>query len=780
MAAGDPISATVRGAGAISGSAYYPDGWVLDVVYSTVLGPATPDGTKITVLTTAPGYSGGSLTTVSRTIKCTLGLRQYNPNQATFNVVTATNTTVSFVLDSRIHSGETIVSVTIVAGSYGISSNAATLSGGSVTNSSTLTYNKGVGKFVTPQDLEATSSPRVEWAGTHWAAKNSQQFDSVYFTATDETGNSVSSLVTQPIISTQITGANSQGVYAEVWAWDVPLTTLNQGERVKVRAQANPWIGDSSAVLDSDPTADGFAWPGNNCTTLCNLYFLNNKTGGYGTVYAYVDSTVGAGGTVSTTPATARSTPFPTIAAAATAIQTYNNANFSRNNAANGRIRLKDNAAHANTFGATLASIVAGKTWLYVEGDPLNSGYATLSSAVGSGATTAAKVMCDLLCIRGRINMLPGDATVGTATLIFSGAATASNKRLLIGYGVNITMQAANTHPFRGVQWTTLFNATMSNVGASFFNSSSTNGENLYLIAGVVQTGTGSKLYPRSVIGSFFTGTFAAEPATLTNIDPFDGLIALNNVFIKFQTTWQLGTSLAYTRGAAVEGNIFEQIEPTGTVASFWFGNDATTTNLKNVNIWHNLMIGNRTNYFYTDDDATGAINPQKTGTSGHNIIEQRNSKTDTFTRAAAPVASTSSASGRTGGWRFRYQVDNGPEVMLGSDYSAAFTGGPAAGLGERLLPLSVVVQSANDEANVDSARRNMFVNSLAGPSRGGGGDYNLKGTSNSAYNRVAIGKQRNRFDLAGRLRRTDGSGAAGPLERTDSTKRGMTLTGVG
>ena len=762
FAAGDPMSLVVSDNTAIAGSAQYPGGWTARVTFKgNGLGVNTPDGSKITINTSTPSYAGGSPSTTARSIKATLGLRQVSPNHALFNVTATTDTVVIYALERRLHVGETITSVVIAAGAYG-ASNGGTLTAG-VTNSSQLAYDKPVGNFVTLQDQEATGSTyRVEFAGTHWAARNGQQFDSIAFTATDESLNTVTATITQPTISTTITGANASGVYAETWAWDVPLAGLNQGERVYVRAQVKPWIGNASAILDSDPTADGFAWPGLNCTILCNLYFLNNKTGAYGTPYAYVNSSTGvdASGVVSTVAATARAAPFLTIKGAAAAIQTYCNANFARNNAGNGRIRLMDAANHV-TFGATMAAIVAGKACLVIEDDPLNAGRAIYTSAVGSGASDAAKISCDALMFRGRITLQPPDAVVGSNVLIYGGTTAGSNKRLTIGPGINIPLQGVNTFVFRGVQWIQGLNFTCSNIGTSFFASSSTNKENWALIAGVIQTGTGGNIYPRNVIGSVFTGSRVSEPLNATNVDTMDGLLLMNCKLMACLSVNQFGFNLAYGRGAAVETVIFEGSEATGTIPCFQFGADGATFPITNINIWNCLMVGNRSNMFYNDDDTT--INIVKTGSLGFNIIEQDNRKTDTFIRAGAPVASQATSAQRTGGWRTgRYAVDGLANTYIGPDYSGAIAGSPTAGLGDFLPPgYTFGETTSNAEATVETARQAMFNLSKAGPTLGGNGTYTYKSRTNIALQ--PAGACRNRYDLAGLAWLNNGTDPVGP-----------------
>jgi hypothetical protein len=756
------------GGSALTGSAQYPDGWVGRLRLKGLLGTQTPDGSKIAITVERQGYSGGVLSTFTEVVSgLTGGLRLVHPNASTWLFSNdGADTFVYFAHNSRIHQGDTIVGVSVLAGSYGGASNAGSLSGASVINSSTRAYAKGKGKFVVPFDLVAepgATTFTVEFTGEHWAARNGRPFESVTFTATDEHSNSVTATIDTLTLSSSITKNNTRDIYVQVYEWAVPLTTLTDGDIVTVKAEAKPWIGNSSGVLRSDLIAnggDGYAWPGTGCSVIANYRFLNNKANAYGTPYAYVDPVSGtSGGVVSATAATARATPFQTIAQAATAIQTFNNTNFGRSNVGNGRIRLMNTGSHVS-FGASLFSLVAGKTWLYIEDDPLNVGDAIFTSAVGSASNTTSKLQCDALCVRGRIDFQAPDAVAGTQTMIYSGNVNGSNKRLLLD-GIKNSVTGGNT--FYGQQWRLARNIeTTSGIG---FGTEGVTQGNWIQVLGVYQptVGGGALALARCLLGCYFNNTGWGIRLAGTGIETCDGGIQMFNVFLNQKSSSGIVGSIDFVRGFAADTFVLEGTHATSATPLMYVSGDGMANNVDEMDIWNAIVVGARTNWFYTDIDTIA--NKLKRGTVGSCMVDQDNRKTDSFIRVSDATVGTSAQ--RTGNWEIRHQVDCGPIIMFGPDYSGDGTA-PAEGLGERMHPLSLVTQSASSaEATWAVQRAAVFVDPKAGVGGVGLGDYRHKAGVTTARSRVPAAMQRWTYDLAGVTRKTDGTGAAGPYEWT-------------
>lgn len=147
--------------------------------------------------------------------------------------------------------------------------------------------------------------------------------------------------------------------------------------------------------------------------------------------------------------------------------------------------------------------------------------------------------------------------------------------------------------------------------------------------------------------------------------------------------------------------------------------------------------------------DVAAAAGVQKRMTSRFNIFHDFNVKTDTFT-------TVTSVTGRTGNWRYRYQVGcEGNVCVLGGD-DGTTAPSPVSWLGDH-WPAS----SKPGAATVT------YAAFAAGTAGAGGGDYALTGVSNDAYGRVASGQGVLRYDHSGTVRRHDGTGAAGAYERT-------------
>lgn len=766
---GDPTSALVRDNTAIStGDTWLAgSGCILDITFNGNLGTvSTPNASKIVVNTLYTGYVNGVLTALTRSIVAVKGLRYVLPNDGTYVArVPTTDTVVSYILKSRVFSDETITSIVVTSGAYN-TSNTKTIFPVNITNSSTLAPDKGVAKFVTPYDLPAVSGSttfRVEVAGGHWAARNNQQFDSIFFTATDQHSNTVTALVTAPTLSTSITGGNASGVYAETWPWDVPLSTLTQGDRVTVNFEANPWIGNAASRLKSDIAGnggDGFAYQTAGCTQLSPLQFLNDKTGAYGLPYVYVNSVTGiAGGTVSTIAATARLIPFDTIQHALAAAQTFCNSGGSftaRNNVGQVHCRLMD-AGAITSFGATMAAVNAGLTWCVIEDDPLNVGRVTFTSAVGSASNTTTKLACDLLMFTGRIDFTPPDTVNGSQTMVYSGSTAGNNKRIFWGDGINFTgFTGINTPVINGFQWQFGRNFTCASVGNPFFASFSTNVVNWMLQAGIVQTGTGGSMRLANTVGCIFTDHKAtAQVTTGQTTECSDGFILMNTRFTKLGTAFKVGETAGLTRGACLSTLLIELCDASGTNACAALSFDGTTFSIANMIVSNCTFIGGRTNWYYNDDDTT--VGKLATGSNAHCVIEQENMKSDTFTRGSAPIASVATSKNRTGNWRSRNRIDCGPHLQFGPDFGGNIP--PTAVANEINDPGTVYLQTASaTEATMITQRAAMFNAQNCGIAGTGGGDYTWKtGLANSIKTLVAVGAAQNRYALDGTARKTGG-----------------------
>ena len=210
---------------------------------------------------------------------------------------------------------------------------------------------------------------------------------------------------------------SGSGLSVPHFSGHLDLSGLMQGELVTVDATIYPWVGDAFTIsVDADP------YPSPNLTVLT---FLNDRTGGYGTAYAYVDA-VGASPAVSADPVSARTTPYATVAAAAAAIQSFNSGTFGRANASGGVIRLEPGVhTHAN-FSAT----VVGDVPLVLEAvDPAQTA-TTIYQDAGSSSSNGIPDRLKLrnITIRrnasGSVIFLDNSATTGSENMLITEGCT--------------------------------------------------------------------------------------------------------------------------------------------------------------------------------------------------------------------------------------------------------------------------------------------------------------------------------------------------------------------
>ncbi|NNM76653.1 hypothetical protein HJG53_07040 [Sphingomonas sp. ID1715] len=754
------LNATVLPDGA---DAAVPNGWVAKVLLPDD-GVSTFDPSFITLTVTDPGYSApGVAATQTRTITGTKRIRRQYPNHTSFlDSASAGTRTVYFALSDLIYAGSTITGVTASSGYYG-SAQAGSVA--EVVNNSALTYPKPQVAWINTQHerVNANSYP-VELVAFHRHAMNGQQVAGVAFYAVDGQGTpNLSATVTTS--APALSSIQTQGNIAEVWKGSVALDgtgggqALTQGDLCRVNAIVYPWIGTAFDLF-----SDGLATTGAVSTINPNtpLRFMCDKNGTYGGAHVIVKPSGTATGItgVATTYAglgTGLSSAYPTIVAAVTALQSWNNTNRSRNNHGGSTIWLSEDTAGA---GAT-----------HDIGDNSASNPATVYTDIKVAPSASGTVKATLTATRFQVAGLRWMVNIDvTGSFGLDGFGGTTNNNLIAFENMTLNYTGAATVPI-----TQRFgHGTMKNVtitgGANIFTplqGYSTTRMQVRAV-GVISTdiaspssGNQKGIMPWAVIGCRFVNWAVNDSpwSGATNLDTTDGCVIYNNSFMKMQVISSIGAassgSLTYaSRGAAIVQNVFERNSTASTAAS-GFSNDGNTIPLDNINEFHNTYPGaggaganiGRTNRCYSDVAAAAGV--QKHMLSKYNIFYDFNVKTDTFT-------SITTVTGRTGNWRYRHQVGCAGNVcILGGDDSTT-TPSATSWLGD--------YWPASSKAAASTVA---FTSNLAGTGGAGSGTYTLTQGSNDAYSRVAAGAGALRFDLGGALRRTDGSGAAGAFERT-------------
>jgi|GEM_PF-1873089 len=735
----------------VAALAIRPDGWTAEVTFTGLttggtyaLAPDTASpALKMTVV--SPGFdANGSPTTVQREVIATVPLRQPYPNHtAKTETAVSGGVKVTLALSDRIYAGDTVATCTLLQGVYTSNATPSPAGFASRTNGSTLAYPKAVGGWADIQYERATgTSHDVEFLAFHRYPRAGRQVACVEFIATDESGNSTSVKTSAMVASTRVTGGNPVAVYRA----SIPLAGLLQGQQIKVRTKSYPFLGDSSAILDSDPSADGSAMPTPNLT---NLVFLNDKTGGYGTVYAYVSPTGNNTTAVaSTNAATAAAAPFATIQAAAAKIQIANNANFSRNDIGGGIIRLVT-GTYAG-FGASMSTLAVGKTWLTIEGAPGHDPQEVMFTT-GSQKRTASLVKFRNILLKPTVTSQIADHIIidgvaDTSAVTVPQVLCAWENVELVGVDSTPAFSTNQPNIYRiGLRY--FLNCRFKNLFSSPTTAYGNTCTNTPLLAGCTMDSGGWS--PHLAIGNVLN-----DGSQLSDVAGPDttSVTAPNNLIVAFNTTYGQLSEASYcnsrptTRGAAFVQNIFERIGTTSGVA-FGVGRDGSVQPLNNIIMQYISTTGGRTNFLYND---TGTEGIPKNGDIRYSILYQFNIKTDTFSNPTFGPNGN-----RIGNWEPVHGVG-----FRGNLYTNAAANGPSAPYYS-----STSWNGSYTGLSIKIAQPPAFVNDQGySAGNGGNGDYHLTSAS-AALNLVPSGLSALPFDLSGVPRRNDGTGAAGAYE---------------
>jgi hypothetical protein len=734
-----------------------PNGWVARAMLPDD-GVSAFDPTKIVLTVSDPGFDpSGAAVMRQRSIAGTAVLRRQWPNQAQrLNVASGGVRTVYFALSEEVFAGTAIVSAQAATGYYGEAVAGAV---GVTANASTLPYPKPMLGWLNPQHERATGAGfAVEAVAYHRFARAGQQVACIEFTGRDAQATPNLSLV-QRVSQPSLSDMQSGGQRVEAWKAVIPLAALTQGDLAQVNAVVKPWIG---VAFDTAVNGAGTLTAGSAVDTAAPhtpLRFCCDKTGTYGGLLAYVRAGA-SGGAVGSS-----ATPFPTIAAALTALAAANNGGKGHNDHSGSTIYLMDDGAGNgvdHVLGATATA--AGKCWTDIRVDPAATAPAGTVRIVLSGLVGTT----DLL----RFHVPSHRNTAGNVAL--DGGSSANVKRIAFEAGCADTVGAAQpalglTYRFGLAYWRNVSFATVPSPLFTF----STNRNAAALVLGC--TGTFSNVNdvvtPYVCVGNRLLGARVAEiPSTHASGFGYDGGIVANNLFLKQPNSNQMGESRAIDGFARVQ-NVFETA--TGFLAGVqaWkIGGDGTLSAIANFVSMHNSVPGvgigganqARQNQCYTDVQNAGtggsAAGISKQMVEMFDLLHQRNCKSDTF--ASGSQGGTATNTGRTGNWLGRYGVGHLGTVVVTGDASGGISADASGAnwLGEVLPPSCIF---AAGETNVT------FADNRSGPGGAGSGSYALSGAANAAYGRVPAGRSVLAFDLAGVTRRSDGSGAAGAYERT-------------
>ena len=672
---------------------------------------------------------------------------------------------------------DTLSSVSIASGFYA-GSNASTLAGAGLTNSSTRAYRMPQISWVglEPWRRMTSSGLTVEAIIDHHNARDGQPVPAVDFYITRSAVTSTAS-TNAMVLSNEVTTPYRPGVYRAT----VPMGSLSQGDG-DLGAIIYPWVG--TATWDTN-TADYASFP---CLGTPRLYPVTiDSDGSFAPAGAYVSHTGVQIGTPSIGLLSGQGAYVPgTTPAYASIKAVFDAARAFNNNAAN-RARVHDDMAGifavipSGTIIGTWGTASLQSTTTY----PPGSGYCgirieTGASRSNTGLTSNARPHPSRMLLDG-VGLFPGAA--GGVTHIITdggntGAPTTQPSRLAavylvvrncIGTGNN---DNANSPTMRA-GYRFIHNCSLTSFGDDIVSTNSG------LFSGVVQlhgctinnnaNTVAALCQSPSIIGCFLATVQVislgpgAAPDALGRMVHSTRIETDDDGAPTFTTAGIVNTSTA-GRAIGVRGESWvnvlvrktSSILPAGTlgdgsspafqISADFAGGPTEQPSITNINMAYVSIAGARRNGPYQEVGAQRTVKElREIGIAAH----QWNSKGDLF-------PGTGGASGvRTGTFAFRH--GNARFGVVGGDNSNTnLDPGPQSLLGDCLPPLSTM--------NVGYANMWASDTSLGGSNLyGNPGDYAPR---TALFARIPAGRAATAFDLSGLVRRNDGFGAAGAIER--------------
>ena len=676
------------------------DGWY--VTYTTPPAEFDPVSDPKLVTVERLGFDAtGSAVTVTEDVTIMKRVREPYPNEAT---LTANDASVS----DFIYANDTIVE-----------------NGTTVTNNSTRDYPRPIATWL-HEDYRITNdgSITLRLAVAHGHARSGRPVAAVKFIASDGVNPNVEATVS----SMTTVNYTASGLSAPCFETTLDISSLDDGA-VTIDAIIYPWVGE-----EFQASVDGATAPSINFST---QVVVNNAGQARPNVYAYVDG-VGATPAVSTDRATALTTGYADIFAAATAIAAYNSANHSSSELDYGVIIMSAATHGVNNASGGIAAIA--ETTL-----------APLVIEAESAANKAATILTDS---ENDSDQFPRKLLVRNVTLQTDGA---FNFR----WGNDET--GATVMVFENVSFTTTADWESTFLAAC---------GRCWMIEcdGFAETSKNRALNPGSgrvkavnLIGCDFGGgsggggVFNAVGCALGNATFNDDPIATGQptregMFYGFNRLEQssgttgpirLGNIDITAPGVAIVGNVFEA---SGSFAGalVWVSGDASDTNVENVIIMNNTLAGNRFNVFYND----GTVSGDCSGYFKFNLAHTYNTKGDAFVQDGALI----------GNWPARYKTGYRANTATHGSSNSASDYGPATWIGE--------VGALGDVTNFDGTP---IVTDYADDrsdtgTDAGGGDY----TPGASYAGSVIpsGLAPHSVDQLGRAIANDGSAVAGAIQK--------------
>lgn len=659
------------------------------------------DNAKIKLYVTRAGFDNSgnpenkSITIYGRADKNLGAMRKVYPNQTSADETIAwDDLIVRYALSDKIYSGD-IITADILTGLYTVSGNSNNSAIGiNVYNNSVENIPRVVVNTCYPyQKYIARSNFDVEIQAYHKSLiiGNGNLLACVKLIVTDEHSHTLTYTITTPTVST-MADYNKITVYKQT----VDVSTLTSGDLLQINYIVYPHWG---IAIDSNDGANFF--PTAHYANLSVRLYKNNEYG-----FAKVDATNGNDGTgvVYSSQSNAESgSAYQTIAGALTALQSYHNSNFSRNNAGGGYLLLTEDTHTLNTAnGGTMTEWVtltkvstANRNNVIVQADANNADFPNY-------------------CHLDNIKFEHDKFYAGYGVRCF----TFTNCIFNTTSGFNIFVYEIN--------YMSVLHCTGTITGG--FQQFSTYPVNTHIIRGNnfdndVQCKCGI------ITGNNNVSIIERSNSGLASLD--GGIISYNTNYATTNTSQKLSIGMSYDdyeHGVAIINNIFErsgsQVEPLVYIAG-----DGSTKATNNIIFINNVVAGARLNWSYNDTPREAPTYHKNWLVAG-NMLSNANNKDDTFSEDADCI----------GGWEIGYQV---------GFYNNIFrTTATAEWAGEGIGINSIVNIDTDNPLDMDYVADNS-----ADGANTGGGDYKTNSITPILHTNKIMP-----YDIEGTVRRDNGA----------------------
>lgn len=710
---------------------------------------------------TAPTHASGSVSDGGVTWTFLSECEANTSNTATqpIEAVSGADAVIYCVLDRYISSGARFTGSTLQcqAGAYG-SSNAGYTANCVFTNNSTAAALKPVVTWVTPpwQLIRSGETFRAEVQVAHPHGQSSRMAAAVKFTVYDNSNvaTSVTSTVTAMTQSTILN--TTYGHPVPVFAADFTQAALAAASLAdgmySIRAEVFPFIGGK---WDSD--VDGFGSSGSwtistvmRGNAAARIPFQLDSDDSVPIYYACVDGVGGGTPAVSTVEATAKTTPYASVVAAANALQAATGTTL-----AHQVIDILGGTTLTNSFGGRLdsgSSKTYGTGWLTIRKYPGDVGVARIDAETVTATNRISGKRVKFYDITFN--------TVGTSAVLDNQESGASAGAVAYETWFDnciINGLGAGANPISRPGWVMMTNCNLYRVGTMFGTTRSAwhlmgactisaNGVNNAAICFAVNV-LGSKFQASATIGNPISRYWTENSQAVAQMN-----YGFNSWYnCQQNVVWQVlclgsndggatGTTIPLTGPAAWVSNLIEADQASAKGGEL--SGDVVQFPLTMLyNLW-NTVAGDGQNVAYNE---AGTVQYKKYAISKFNLMPDRNVKRDTFDDAA-----NATQPARTGAYFPGFGVEWLCNIVPSATLAMPSASNLCGEVVESRTLLTGTIGFTNDQSKLGGGA--------------GNGDYRPT-TSSTAYSKVSAADQMLPFDLNGTTRKTDATGAVGAFE---------------